>query len=1270
MSINNQNTYLNIEDAHLRLRTGNVYAQGITIGGITVDPSHGLQRVSDTGNATTNTLQFDNATTAFTTTANITVGRDLTVTGNATVSSNLTVTGNAVISDDLTVTENLLVSNNLTVTGNTFYTNPAAVLVGSNVVTEYTGPHDRPLRKYPEVLSPGTGLVPVSVTTPFTGLTQSWNGYEITMSSRWDSSGTYNGDHTFDDNESSIWLSRQTPATYDSNGDATSEDTLNGVDGSYLIMKLPKAIKPLYANIKTRDVNSSAPRHPKTGKFYGSNDGSSWTEIGTFSYGSIPSSIYYQKFNLVGTNTYQYIAIQVHTVFNDSGPSGGTTTSVMILELQYYGYEEGSGSLDTTLKSVYNVPATTGTQLEVYYDGRETSSYSGSETTVTDISPNTNNGTLNGGVGFDTMYKAFTFDGSGDYIRTSTLPSVFENDPNLTQSVWVYFNELSFTRSSGSDFNSVLVINASGQYSIGTINELGVGPDGIVYHSSGARGIKTSNPIVSDNWYHITVTKTPGNTGNETQKIYINGVLVPQVPWNASGTQVIGANPFLTIGGSGQSTPDQQVKGSIANFRLYSKALNADQVKELYDYQKDYFLGSKSQVTLYKGHLGVGVTEPSGQLELAGDERIQEYPPRGMTNTSTYIEGHGVFKAYGFQPHASYPAWKAFDDTATNSVWYSDGLSEYSGTGDYSGSTRLAPETVKGAYIVLEMPYEIVLKQIKFWQQINGSHVWDRGVYYAKCNPTDEWTAIHNVTDRPADDDTPYVAYITDPRPYKYFAIVITRRHTADATNGVSIRDLQFFGTPGPTTLDKGSLSLTRSLDVPRVSRYDVDTETPRPEKLVLDFDTTVNSSPTDISGQGNHGTFVNGASYSPGDKAFRFVPGTNGTNNGDHIQATLNTTTGPWAHSLSVWIKLDDANANGQALMGIGSTATGKNSVLYLYAGTSATTRELQYSNQNTDSLIVPNGTINFVAGRWYHIVLTTNAGTISSSNQKMYVDGVEQPTTVTGTVTSGTLNLDANDNLFIGRQSDGYAGNWFDGLMSNYKIYNTVLEPSEVRKLYNLGRTGRSMVISDTAVGIGKVPEAQLDVRGNLKVSGTISSNSPGWSYWRNSSADINDVIYNSATDGPVGGFSTLASFSQNWETGISGSIADRGTGHNFNPTTGTYTAPEKGVYMVNFSFSIDNGGGGDDSMYVQFQTAGNSGGGGGWETGGAFVNRTSSTNAYMLFNPEFSTRSGLEDCWSISDILLLDAGSTVNVRLENVSSSSSLTFLRCNFSGFKIA
>jgi hypothetical protein len=58
-----------------------------------------------------------------------------------------------------------------------------------------------------------------------------------------------------------------------------------------------------------------------------------------------------------------------------------------------------------------------------------------------------------------------------------------------------------------------------------------------------------------------------------------------------------------------------------------------------------------------------------------------------------------------------------------------------------------------------------------------------------------------------------------------------------------------------------------------------------------------------------------------------------------------------------------------------------------------------------------------------------------------------------------------------------------YFTGKLSNFKIYNAYLEASEAKKLYNLGRTGRSMVISDTAVGIGKVPEAQLDVKGTIK-------------------------------------------------------------------------------------------------------------------------------------------------------------------------------------------
>ena len=236
MSINNQNTFLNIEDAHLRLRTGNVYAQGINIGGITVDTAHGLQRVSDTGNVTSNTLQFANATTAFVTTANVTVGRDITVTGNATVSSNLTVTGNALISDDLTVTENLLVSNNLTVTGNL---NVATIMSDSNVVTEYTGPHDRPLRKYPEV-----------ALTADAETVSGYKGYKVTTSSLGGGDGT--GYRVFDGNyadSSTVWGSGDFYNSSD--GDATvsgaASTTVSGVSGAvigeWIGLQLPNKIR-------------------------------------------------------------------------------------------------------------------------------------------------------------------------------------------------------------------------------------------------------------------------------------------------------------------------------------------------------------------------------------------------------------------------------------------------------------------------------------------------------------------------------------------------------------------------------------------------------------------------------------------------------------------------------------------------------------------------------------------------------------------------------------------------------------------------------------------------------------------------------------------------------------------------------------------------------------------------------------------------------------------------------------------------------------------
>ena len=505
-----------------------------------------------------------------------------------------------------------------------------------------------------------------------------------------------------------------------------------------------------------------------------------------------------------------------------------------------------------------------------------------------------------------------------------------------------------------------------------------------------------------------------------------------------------------------------------------------------------------------------------------------------------------MFKAYASQ--TGYNPWSAFNGLETdNTVWYSETLSQYNG--DYSGPTRLAPETVKGEYLVLEMPYEIVLKQIKFYQQIGGSHVWDRGVYYAKSDPLEEWTAIHNVTDRPANDTTPYVAYITDPRPYKYFAVVITRRYAANATNGVSIRELQYFGTPGPTTLDKGSLSLTRSLDVPRISRYDVDTETPRPEKLVLDFDTTVNSSPTDISGQGNHGTF-NGTNmnYSAADKAFDF----DGSFDYIDIPSVSGVGTGAWVHSKSFWFKMKSSDLGVLFLLGRNGN-TRQLGVQY-----NGPAGQFQYYIYGCNARVQVNGSDWLPdLNRWYHCVTVFKnnenvGGNVVLTGREMYIDGVKQTLVSTGTQID--LDLDSSGVRF-GNQ---YNSANVDYQLSNPKLYSVALEPSEVKKLYRLGRTGRSMVISDTAVGIGKVPEAQLDVRGNLNVDGVITNQQrPAFYVWRDGTGNSVEL---KNTVGVI----------TNWDSkriDTAGTF-DLSNGRYYIPVSGLYNFVGAGLYRYNGS------------------------------------------------------------------------------------------------------
>ena len=765
---------------------------------------------------------------------------------------------------------------------------------------------------------------------------------------------------------------------------------------------------------------------------------------------------------------------------------GGTNgTRFNLEELCFYGHEEGSGSLDTTLKSVYNVPATTGTQLEVYYDGQDYSSGS----TITDKVGTATNATIantDSAITFDSTYKAWTFGGTDtrtSNIQSSALASTFSGDQVHSVALWfkcdIVSGDTLFSITQPSDpwEDDKKVISVRFSDESGGLRYL--------FWSNDIKYDGTEAKITKDIWYHLCVTYSGGGGTTDNKKLYLNGNEIHHTSTSGSYTGAaleLPSGSVIRLGSRVQETT--RFFGSIANFRLFSKALNADQIKELYDYQKDYFLGTRSSVTLYKGHLGIGVAEPSGQLELAGDERIQEYPPRGMTGYSTHIEGHGVFEvensSVGNSNYRSFDAFDKDDDWFTSTAGWVSGAQAYDtgGTGLASGGTTKDYFSTygPGSWLKLKLPYAIKLKSSKFSIRATGlgtEPLKSFTIYGSKDNTN--WNALYShSTSTPQS----FSININSTEYYKCFVIHITE---VDHNQGYAgIVEWRLFGTPGPTTLDKGSLTLGRSLDVPRISRYDVDTETPRPEKLVVDFDTTVNNSPTDISGKGNHGAFYNGASYSPADKAFQF----DGSN--DYIEATgVDTTsfgTGK-THSFSFWLKTERVtgknnvfqlgNTSSLAVSGFwisdgSADANGGNSLDWWFYGQDATKTQASFA---------------WELNRWYHIGLTFDG---SNTTRKMYIDGAEVP--FSSGSTSGTpSNLPSSATLHIGRDT---ISTFFDGQISNFKLYNVALEPSEVQKLYRLGRTGRSMVISDTAVGIGKVPEAQLDVRGTIGIDNILWS------------------------------------------------------------------------------------------------------------------------------------------------------------------------------------
>src|SRR6056300_1038345 len=234
--------------------TGNVVASGIKISNLTIGPAFDFASVSNVGNVTANVIQFANATTGFTTTANVEIGGNISLTANAQVT------------------------------------------IGSNVLAEYTGPHGRepketPLKKYPEIAFNESKFDGNDTTNTYTqaGYTVSSNGYfsngPTDLRQPW---RAFNNVLLGGSGATDIWL---TPSgSFDNtnspslavNGDSFTVDSTT-YTGHWIKLELPNKIKASKIRIYSRGSDQTK-RRPYKGVFLGSNTGNTndWSVIKSF----------------------------------------------------------------------------------------------------------------------------------------------------------------------------------------------------------------------------------------------------------------------------------------------------------------------------------------------------------------------------------------------------------------------------------------------------------------------------------------------------------------------------------------------------------------------------------------------------------------------------------------------------------------------------------------------------------------------------------------------------------------------------------------------------------------------------------------------------------------------------------------------------------------------------------------------------------------------------------------------------------------------------
>ena len=215
-------------------------------------------------------------------------------------------------------------------------------------------------------------------------------------------------------------------------------------------------------------------------------------------------------------------------------------------------------------------------------DAGDSSSYSGSGTTWTDLSGQGNHATLVSGPTYSSSHGGYlNFDGSNDH---ATLPAIDLTGNEITFAIWTYnqtntTSSLIFLGDTGSSPGSGRILNIHSLPYSGNMYYFDKGYDGTGYDRLSGSFSSTS---LHTGWIHWVFT---ANASTGSMKMYRNGTLYN----SATGKTKTLTNANGDIRRIARTNGSQCVGAWISNLQLYKKELSLSEVTQNFEAAKTRF---------------------------------------------------------------------------------------------------------------------------------------------------------------------------------------------------------------------------------------------------------------------------------------------------------------------------------------------------------------------------------------------------------------------------------------------------------------------------------------------------------------------------------------------------------------------------------------------------------------------------------------------------------------------------------------------------------